>query len=77
MHPEMIKAAIRMRGTTPSAIAESLSVSRSMVSHVINSTAKSERIAEKIAAVTGLSQEELWPAGLQKTPLRKFKPPSA
>lgn len=61
MHPEQIKAAIRMQGTTPTAIADELGVSRSMVSHVINGKAKSERIAKRIAAVIGGTVESIWP----------------
>ncbi len=61
MHPEEIKAAIRMKGTTPTAIAEELGVSRSMVSHVINGNAKSERIAQRIAQITGKTVDAIWP----------------
>ncbi|MBF9263584.1 helix-turn-helix domain-containing protein [Paracidovorax cattleyae] len=71
MHPEEIKAAIRMAGTTPTAIAEELNVSRSMVSHVIYSKAKSERIAQRIAQITGRSLEVLWPTSSKRTPLRR------
>lgn len=71
MHPEEIKAAIRMKGTTPTAVAEELDVSRSMVSHVINGKAKSERIARRIAQITGLSMEKLWPT--KATTLRRRK----
>lgn len=71
MHPEEIKAAIRMAGSTPSAIAEELNVSRSMVSHVINGKFKSERIAQRIAEVTGRSMELLWPTSSKHTPLRR------
>ena len=71
MHPEQIKAAIRMCGTTPTAIAEELEVSRSMVSHVINGHAKSERIAKKISDVTGMTVETMWPSSGQPTLRRK------
>ena len=61
MHPEEIKAAVRMKGITPSAIADELKVSRSMVSHVINGVAKSARIADRIAEIVGKPKTEIWP----------------
>lgn len=66
MHPEQIKAAIRMKGTTPSAIADDLEISRTTVSHVIRGTGTSERVAQRIAEVTGLSLKELWPGKYTK-----------
>ncbi|MGI4778326.1 MAG: helix-turn-helix domain-containing protein [Janthinobacterium lividum] len=71
MHPEEIKAAIRMKGTTPSAIADELNVSRSMVSLVICGTAKSARIADRIAQITGLTVTTLWPPQPAKPTLRR------
>jgi lambda repressor-like predicted transcriptional regulator len=61
MHPEQIKAAIRMTGTTPAVLADELGVSRSTVSHVINGRGTSARVKSKIASVTGLSISTLWP----------------
>lgn len=66
MHPEQIKAAIRMKGTTPSAIADDLGISRTTVSHVIRGNGVSERVAKRIAEVTGLSVNELWPGKYTK-----------
>lgn len=71
MHPEEIKASIRMKGTTPAAIADELNVSRSMASHVIAGTAKSARIAAQIAEITGLAALTLWPPELAKPSLRR------
>ncbi|MBF9263374.1 helix-turn-helix domain-containing protein [Paracidovorax cattleyae] len=71
MHPEQIKAEIRMRETTPAAIADELGVSRSMVSHVINGVAKSARIAEHIAKLVGKSTSQLWPE--QTKSIRRMK----
>lgn len=71
MHPEEIKASIRMRGTTPAAIADELNVSRSMVSHVIAGTARSARIADRIAQITGVSVAALWPPTPAKPTLRR------
>ena len=61
MHPEQIKAAIRMTGTTPAVLAEELGLSRSMLSAVIAGRGKSARVQERIAQVTGLSVDTLWP----------------
>lgn len=61
MHPEEIKAAIRMRGFTAASIADELEVTRSAVSAVINGAA-SLRIRTRIAEVLGKSVESLWPA---------------
>ena len=71
MHPEEIKAAIRMKGTTPAAIADELDVSRSMVSLVIGGTARSARIAARIAQITGLTVTTLWPTQPAKPTLRR------
>ncbi len=75
MHPEQIKALIRIHGTTPAAIADELQVSRSMVSHVIVGSAKSARIALKIAAITGVPVAELWPPTPAKPTLRRPSAP--
>lgn len=61
MHPEQIKAAIRMKGTTPSAIADELGVSRSTVSQVISGRGVSARISTRISQVVGLPTSTLWP----------------
>jgi lambda repressor-like predicted transcriptional regulator len=71
VHPEEIKAAIRMTGTTPAAVADELKVSRSMVSHVIAGTAKSARIAERISEITGMPIVTLWPPTPAKPTLRR------
>ena len=61
MHPEQIKAAIRMTGITPAVLADELGVSRSTVSHVITGRGTSARVKARIAQVTGLSVATLWP----------------
>lgn len=61
MHPEEIKAAIRMRGFTSASIADELEVTRSAVSAVING-AVSCRIRTKIAQVLGKPADSIWPA---------------
>lgn len=61
MHPEDIKAAIRKAGSNQTNIARALKRSRSTVAHVIEGRTKSKRVAKKIAEVTGLPLETLWP----------------
>lgn len=61
MHPEEIKAAIRMKGMTAAMIAEKLKVSQSSVSHVIAKRSHSERIESFIAELIGVSRNDLFP----------------
>lgn len=60
MHPEEIKAALRMRGVTLSALADEAGVSRSMVSHVVNGYAKSAHLMERISQVIGKPIHAIW-----------------
>jgi lambda repressor-like predicted transcriptional regulator len=62
MHPEQIKAAIRMTGTTPAAIADEMNLSRTSVSSVINGYGQSRRIQAHIAKLLDQSVDALWPA---------------
>lgn len=62
MHPELIKAAIRMKGTSPTALAETLDVAPTSVFDVINGRTRSSRIEEAISALVGKKKEEIWPA---------------
>jgi lambda repressor-like predicted transcriptional regulator len=62
MHPENLKAAIRMKGTTPAALAEELGVSRSTVTQVIAGTGVSARVQARIAQVIGIPVSAIWPA---------------
>lgn len=61
MHPEMIKAHIRMRDTTPAAIADELGISRQAVAAVISGTSMSARIRARICAITEFDEKDLWP----------------
>lgn len=61
MHPADIKAALQKRGTNQSKIAETLSLSRSTVTYVIQGRSKSRRVAEAISTATGIPVERLWP----------------
>jgi lambda repressor-like predicted transcriptional regulator len=71
MHPEQIKAEIRMKGTTPAAIAADLTISRSTVSQVIVGRVVSARVRMHIAKVIGKSVQEIW---VPKKTLRRVKP---
>lgn len=60
MHPEEIKAALRMRGVTLAALADEAGVSRSMVSHVVNGYARSAHLMERISKVLGKPIDAIW-----------------
>jgi lambda repressor-like predicted transcriptional regulator len=60
MHPEQIKAAMRMKGVTPTALADELGVSNASVSQVISGRATSARIQARIAQIVGQPVEALW-----------------
>ena len=76
MHPELIKAHLRMRGTTPAAVADGLGVTRTAVAHVITGKAKSRRIRARLAQVIGKPEAELWPEGAKPGPgLRRSHKP--
>ncbi len=62
MHPEKIKAAIRMAGDTPSNIARRLGLSRSTVSKVIHGEGVSARVRAEIAALLRKPVASVWAA---------------
>ncbi len=59
-NPEEIKAAMRMKGTTPAALADELRLSKSTVSQIINGVGKSRRVQEAIAKLIGRPVDEIW-----------------
>jgi lambda repressor-like predicted transcriptional regulator len=61
MHPEQIKADIRMAGTTPSVIANELGVTKTTVSQVIHGRGTSARIQSYISEIIGKPVERIWP----------------
>lgn len=61
LHPEQIKAAMRMKGITPTALADELGVSNATMSQVISGRSVSKRIRDRIAEVTGYTVEAMWP----------------
>ena len=71
MHPEQIKAEIRMRGTTPAAMADELCLSRMTVSNVIHGRSTSRRVADAIASLIEQPINRVWPG--QYEPNRKNK----
>jgi lambda repressor-like predicted transcriptional regulator len=60
MHPERIKAALRMKGFTPTALADELGVANSSVSQVISGRTTSARIAGRIAQILGKAVDAIW-----------------
>lgn len=61
MHPEQIKAAMRMAGTTPAMLCDELGVAASSVSQTISGHIKSQRIQGRIAQIIGKPVTEIWP----------------
>ena len=59
-HPEEIKAALRMKGVTLTALAEQAGVSRSMVTHVIHGHTRSANVMERIAKIVEKPVDSLW-----------------
>jgi len=73
MHPEQIKAGLRMKGITPTALADELGVGHSAVSQVITGKSVSTRIRASIAEILGVSVEALWPPSKTKPALRRSR----
>ena len=69
MHPEEIKAALRIKGVTLTALAAKLDLSRSMVTQVIHGYARSKKVEELIAQILGKPVTAIWAA--PKPRLRK------
>lgn len=61
MHPEQIKAEMRMVGWTQAKVADDLKVSRSSVSQAITGTVRSSRIQKRIAEIIGKPMSAIWP----------------
>lgn len=71
MHPEEIKAALRMKGVTLAALGAEVGVSRSMVTHVIHGYARSAHVMKRISQVIEKPVDAIWAA---KPALRRAKP---
>ncbi|KAA9180625.1 transcriptional regulator [Delftia sp. BR1] len=61
MHPEEIKAGMRMAGITPAMLCDELGVAASSVSQTISGHIKSKRIQSRIAQILGKPIEAIWP----------------
>lgn len=71
MHPEQIKAQIRMRGTTPAAIADEFDITPQAISCVIRGVSTSERVQDRIAELIGKPVDQIWKP--KKSLKRKLK----
>ncbi len=71
MHPELIKAELRIKGITPAVIAERLDLHYSTVSQVIRGVGTSARVQKAIAKVLGKSVSDIWPT--KRSVLRRAK----
>lgn len=60
MHPEEIKAALRIKGITLVALAQDLNLSRSMVTQVIHGYTRSQRVEERIAKALDKPVASIW-----------------
>lgn len=70
MHPEEIKAALRIKGITLVSLALELGLSRSMVTQVVHGYARSKRVEERIAKALGKPVKSIWQ---HKPTLRRVK----
>lgn len=61
MHPELIKAQLRMHGSSLALVARNTGVSLKNVSHVVHNRHRSIRVARRICEVTGLDPATTWP----------------
>lgn len=61
MHPEEIKAAMRIAGTTPAMLCDELQVAASSVSQTISGHIKSQRIQKRISEIIKKPVEVIWP----------------
>ena len=61
MHPEEIKAKLRMAGHTPAMLADELQVAPSSISQTISGRIRSARIQRRIGQILGLSISAIWP----------------
>ena len=72
MHPELIKAAMRMAGVTPAKLADDMGLTRPSVCHVINGKQRSARVMARVAEVLGKPVDVVFPPPKAST-LRRAK----
>lgn len=61
MHPEKIKAALRMKGFTQAVLADEMGVAPSSISQAITGYIRSDRIQKRISDILELPVSSLWP----------------
>lgn len=61
MHPEEIKAALRMKGVTLAALADQLGISRSTVCLIVGGKGTSARVQNAVANLVGKPVSAIWP----------------
>ena len=61
MHPEEIKAHLRMNCYTQAALADHLGINSAVVSQVIHGVRKSNRIQKAISDIIGKQVKDIWP----------------
>lgn len=76
MHPELIKAELRMKEQDGRSVARHVGVSGACVSHVIHGRGVSTPVAKRIAEVTGISIDTLWPGKYTKPGRARYTHPT-
>lgn len=71
MHPQMIRAELRIKGKTIKSLAEEVGVSATSISLVIDGRATSARIKAALAKELGKQVADIWPNGNPKNGLRR------
>lgn len=61
MHPELIKAHLRIAGSSPAKVARAMKVTPGAITLVMRGHTKSTRIARRICEITGLDPAKVWP----------------
>lgn len=61
MHPHDIEALLKKAGYKQTNIAQELNVPRSTIYAVLHGRGRSRQVEDRIAAITGLAPEVLWP----------------
>ncbi|WP_028300300.1 helix-turn-helix domain-containing protein [Oceanospirillum beijerinckii] len=61
MHPEEIKASLRIHGFTQAMLADELQVAQSSVHQAICGSIRSQRIQSRISEILGKSVKDIWP----------------
>lgn len=65
MHPEEIKAALRIAGITPAMLADELQVAKSSISQTISGRIRSERIQTRISEILKKPVSVIWPGAVR------------